>query len=129
MSDKHDRRTKQVIVMRKDLNMRKGKMVAQGAHASIAWLTRDLHRVGNGKMTDAERDWIDGSFVKICVGVDSDEELLSVVARAQELNVSCHLVTDAGFTEFAGIPTHTCCAVGPDWNERVDAVTGALKLL
>ena len=26
---------KQVIVLRKDLNMRKGKMVAQGAHASM----------------------------------------------------------------------------------------------
>ena len=29
---------KQVIVMRRDLNMRKGKMVAQGAHASMAVL-------------------------------------------------------------------------------------------
>lgn len=26
---------KQIIVMRNDLNMRKGKMIAQGAHASI----------------------------------------------------------------------------------------------
>lgn len=33
-------KTKQVIVMRTDLNMRKGKMIAQGSHASIAFLTR-----------------------------------------------------------------------------------------
>lgn len=129
MSDKHDRQTKQVIVMRKDLNMRKGKMVAQGAHASIAWLTSSLHRIGNGKMTDAERDWIDGSFVKICVGVSSEDELLEVVSKAQELGVACHLITDAGFTEFGGIPTNTCCAIGPDWNARVDAITGELGLL
>ena len=33
--------TKQVIVMRTDLNMRKGKMIAQGSHASLAFLTRN----------------------------------------------------------------------------------------
>jgi peptidyl-tRNA hydrolase len=32
-----NRDVKQLIVMRTDLNMRKGKMIAQGAHASIMW--------------------------------------------------------------------------------------------
>ena len=32
------RPTKQVIVIRRDLRMRRGKEIAQGAHASMAWL-------------------------------------------------------------------------------------------
>jgi PTH2 family peptidyl-tRNA hydrolase len=39
------------------------------------------------------------------------------------------LITDAGATEFHGVPTHTCCAVGPAWTDEVDAITGALPLL
>ena len=38
---------KQVIVIRKDLNMRKGKMVAQGAHASMAAILNLARREGN----------------------------------------------------------------------------------
>lgn len=37
------RNVKQVIVMRKDLNMRKGKMIAQGAHASVDALLSLFH--------------------------------------------------------------------------------------
>jgi PTH2 family peptidyl-tRNA hydrolase len=43
--------------------------------------------------------------------------------------VSCALVVDAGATEFHGVPTKTCCAVGPGWTDEVDAITGALPLL
>ena len=35
--------TKQVIVIRKDLNMRKGKMIAQGAHASMKVILDEFH--------------------------------------------------------------------------------------
>ena len=127
----HDRRTKQVIVMRKDLGMRKGKMVAQGAHASIAFLTG---RIKGGlkldsTLTEAERDWIDTSFLKVCVGVNSEEELIDIHRAAFEAGMVSCLITDAGFTEFNGVPTNTCVAIGPDWNERVDAITGHLKLL
>ena len=40
---------KQVIVLRKDLNMRKGKMVAQGAHASMAALLGTARREGEAR--------------------------------------------------------------------------------
>ena len=125
------RAAKQVIVMRKDLGMRKGKMIAQGAHASIAWLSQLLRdRVSPAEdMTDAQFAWVHGAFTKVCVGVDSEDELLAVVAAAGAADVPCVLITDAGFTEFRGVETNTCCAVGPDWNERVDAVTGSLRLL
>lgn len=139
--------SKQVIVMRKDLNMRKGKMVAQGAHASLKvildmmtlssgfehMVTQGADGVAKGYLDihggTALNDWIYGKFTKVCLGVDSEEELLEIVNQAQVAGLPCALITDAGLTEFNGVPTNTCCAIGPAWSEEIDAITGHLKLL
>lgn len=118
---------KQVIVMRKDLNMRKGKMVAQGSHASIAFLTKRLQK--NESLTDVQKEWLENSFTKICVSVENEKELLAIKEKAENNNVECHLVTDNGLTEFKGVPTNTCLALGPDHSEVLDLISGDLKLL
>lgn len=129
------REAKQVIVMRADLGMRKGKMIAQGAHASVAFLTNKIRPAvapglfGPITMTEAEEAWATGSFVKVCVRVDSEEELLDVVRRAQEAGLTVQLIQDAGRTEFGGVPTYTCAAIGPNWGDEIDVITGELKLL
>jgi peptidyl-tRNA hydrolase, PTH2 family len=120
--------TKQVIVMRRDLGMRRGKEIAQGAHASMIWLAQRIrHR--RYTFSEAEQQWLAGAFTKVCVRVDSEEELLNIVRAAEEQGVMVHLVVDAGRTEFHGVPTPTCCALGPDFAERMDPITGHLKLL
>jgi PTH2 family peptidyl-tRNA hydrolase len=123
---------KQVIVMRKDLNMRKGKMIAQGAHASLK-VFLDRGALGPGgyefTVTPAMAAWLGGRFTKVCVSVDSEAALDEIVAKAQAANVPCALIVDAGATEFHGVPTKTCCAIGPAWTDEVDAITGALPLL
>lgn len=116
---------KQVIVLRKDLGMRKGKMVAQGAHASLGAV---LH--GGKLKTDPDTTaWIEGRFTKICVSVDSEEELLEIYKQAGLAKLNRSLITDAGLTEFDGVPTKTAVAVGPNKPEAVDKITGHLKLL
>lgn len=125
---------KQVIVMRKDLGMRKGKMIAQGAHASLKVLLDRGEPSADGTtytfaMTEAMAAWTTERFTKICVSVDSEAALDAIVERAREAGLPCALVVDAGHTEFHGVPTKTCCAVGPAWAEEVDAVTGSLPLL
>ena len=119
---------KQVIVMRRDLGMRWGKEIAQGSHASMMWLALRIRQPGY-TFTEAEQLWLDGSFTKVCVRVDSEEELLAVVRSAQEAGVLVQLVIDAGKTEFHGVPTPTSCAVGPDFPDRIDPITGHFKLL
>jgi PTH2 family peptidyl-tRNA hydrolase len=104
---------KQVIVMRRDLGMRRGKEIAQGAHASMIWLSLSIRQPGL-TFTEAERRWLDGAFTKVCVRADSEEELLAIVAKAREASVLVQLGVDAGKTEFHGVPTPTCCAFGPD---------------
>lgn len=120
---------KQVIVLRNDLNMRKGKMVAQGAHASIMFLVRRLCDPDAGAKDEVIREWLNHGMTKICVRVESEAELLAIEQKARDAGVMVHLITDAGHTEFGGVPTRTCLAVGPDEDERVNAITGTLKLL
>ena len=120
---------KQVIVVRNDLNMRKGKMIAQGAHASIMFLVHRLCDPDAGAKDHIIQAWLNDGMTKICVRVDSEAELLEVAQKATDAMVTVHVITDAGRTEFGGVPTKTCLAIGPDEDEKVDAITGGLKLL
>ncbi len=123
---------KQVIVMRHDLKMRRGKQIAQGAHASMAFLTRRLQSRSSVCMDDFspnEQTWIMGSFAKVCVRCNSEEELMTIHDKAIEMGLEVHLITDSGRTEFHGQPTRTCLAIGPDDASKIDQVTGHLELL
>ena len=129
-----ERQAKQVIVMRKDLNMRKGKMVAQGSHASLGALLSLQTGKTETELTislanPAVVAWLSGRFTKICVSVDSESELIELYQKARSLRLPASLITDAGLTEFAGVLTVTCCAIGPAWPEDVDKLTGKLPLL
>lgn len=128
------RAVKQVVVIRRDLRMRRGKEIAQGAHASIAFLTSRLRPVAagspvlEGRFTAAEHEWITSGFRKITVAVSSEEELLDVVARARAAGLAAHLIQDSGLTEFGGVATFTAAAIGPDYDSKMDPVTGGLTL-
>lgn len=128
---------KQVIVMRKDLNMRKGKMIAQGAHASLAAVLNqgqyyisvdEPHRL-DIPLEGPLQEWLEDKFTKICVYVESESELIEVYEEAKKAGLICAMIRDAGLTEFGGVPTLTCCAIGPANKEDVDKITGHLKLL
>jgi PTH2 family peptidyl-tRNA hydrolase len=134
---------KQVLCVRKDLNMRKGKIAAQCAHASMkVFLDQGIMMRGPGPrgleslhghlhvpLTSEMREWLEGLFTKVCISVDSEQELIDVYTKAKEANLPCALVTDAGLTEFNGIPTNTVVAIGPALSEEIDKITGSLKLL
>ena len=126
---------KQVIVIRKDLKMRKGKMITQGAHASMKVF---FDRICESKwddeliieVTEEMKEWAENSlFTKIVVGIDSEADLLKLYIQAQDNDIPCALVTDSGRTEFHGTPTNTCIAIGPAISSKIDKITGDLKLL
>ena len=123
---------KQVIVLRKDLNMRKGKLVAQGAHASMGAILSLCKQDGDKlvlEMDERTKPWLTGRFKKICVYVNSEQELLDIYNKAKDLGLITSLIKDAGLTEFNGVATLTAVAVGPDREDRVDAVTRDLPLM
>lgn len=112
---------KQVILVRRDLNMRRGKEIAQGAHASM--LTLLTHRWDPRMVT-----WLAGPFAKIALSVESQEELLGLAERAEAQGLIVARIRDKGLTEFGGVPTWTTVAIGPDLPEVLDPLTGHLKL-
>lgn len=131
--------TKQVIVIRKDLKMRRGKEIAQGSHASMAFLSKHflerpdvmfkLSYYGTTiNLKTVEKEWLATSFRKITCSVDSLEELLELEKKAKELGIEANLITDCGLTEFDGVPTVTCLALGPDYDEVLNVLTSNLKL-
>ena len=133
---------KQVILVRKDLGMRRGKEIAQGSHASMNFLIEPLRRSlsENGseavqgdatltlRLTSVQCDWVAKGMAKICLRVNSAEELLARHAAAHKAGLVSHLILDSGKTEFGGVPTYTACAIGPDEAARIDAITGDLVL-
>jgi PTH2 family peptidyl-tRNA hydrolase len=144
MSEEIVRRSKQIIVIRKDLKMRRGKEVAQGSHASMGALlnkmSRCIHvvpkseeygvaRCLNFMSTSAMFDWIENSFTKICVYVNSEQELVDLHFAAVQASLPNCLITDSGATEFHGVPTKTALAIGPAWDDELKPLTGHLPLL
>ena len=149
--------TKQVIVFRKDLlkgpnAIRKGKFGAQVAHASLGSLLKLFNRykqepIKLGLHGESEPgqvqyeysvvfkeksvldDWLNDKFTKVVVSVDSEEELLELNKALDETHIPHALITDAGLTEFHGVPTNTCLGIGPYISEEIDKFTGNLPLL
>jgi peptidyl-tRNA hydrolase, PTH2 family len=119
---------KQVIVIRRDLKMRRGKEIAQGSHASMEWLTQRVRGGPDVRLSEVEHAWLNEGTVKVVCQVADEEEFRAVIKRASEVGVRVHVITDMGRTEFHDVSTVTALAVGPDWADRVDKVTGDLTL-
>ena len=133
---------KQILVVRKDLQMRKGKIAAQCAHAStkvlLDYSSKDHSEFITPNVASftilcaqgtALYSWLHESFAKICVYVTSEEELLALEQKARAAGIMSAMITDAGRTEFHGVPTKTVLAIGPAWVDEINPITGHLPLL
>lgn len=123
-------KTKQIIVMRADLEMDAGKVGSQTAHASFAFVSRQFRKGRNDQnifISDIERDWFENSFTKIVVWVYSEEELMELYYKVLDEDLMVHLVEDNGTTVFNGVKTKTCMAIGPDTSENLDPIVGHLS--
>lgn len=111
---------KQVILVRDDLKLPKGKMGAQCAHASVeAVLKSDKDKV---------RDWHDFGQKKVVLKVADERELIKYFQKAKDSGLTASLITDAGKTVIAP-GTKTAVAIGPDDEEEIDKLTGQLKMM
>lgn len=134
---------KQIIIMRKDLNMRKGKIAAQAGHACLAAVAKAAKEKMESISYDSKtgkcivlghnsysilQDWFDNSYTKICLYVNSEEELLEIDRQIREAGCVTALIRDNGTTEFNGVPTLTCLAVEPLPANLIDPITGHLPL-
>src|SRR5271154_3280798 len=99
---------KQVIVIRRDLSMRRGKECSQSSHSSSGFFFAKLKRLAPTtntfqlELTDEEIEWFNGNRKKICLQVASEDELLDLHENAKKAGLTSYLVKDAGLTEFGG---------------------------
>ena len=111
---------KQVILVRQDLKLPKGKCAAQVAHASV-----DAVLKSDSKLVKA---WRGEGMAKIVLKVKDEKELVKMFQDAKDEGLTASLITDAGHTVVAP-GTKTCVAIGPDDEEKIDKVTMDLPLL
>ncbi|MEM2934003.1 MAG: peptidyl-tRNA hydrolase Pth2 [Methanocellales archaeon] len=109
-----------MIVVREDLKLSKGKLAVQVAHAAI-----EAYEKAEEKIKEA---WRGEGQKKVVLKVSSLSQLLDLKARAESLGFACALIADAGLTE---VPpgTITALGIGPEKAEKLDSLTGNLKLL
>lgn len=133
--------TKQVIIIRKDLKMRRGKEISQGSHSSLAVFFNLMKSPETGNISEKDgtftvsfkhnskalHDFMMNRFRKITVYVNSEKELLDIYEKAKRANLLCSLIKDAGLTELKE-PTFTAVCIGPDYDENIDPITKDLPL-
>ena len=138
---------KQVILIRKDLRntkgekITKGKYCSQAAHATTAVILKMMKKTsfssvdGTGETWSLNiynntplSQWLNDSFTKVCLAVNSEKELLDLHQQAKDLGLISALIQDNGLTEFGGIKTYTTCSIGPAYSEEIDKITKHLSL-
>ncbi len=111
---------KQVIIVRKDLKMPKGKLGVQIAHASVEAVLNTKKKL--------IKKWKQQGMKKVCVYAKDIEELLRIYDEAIKLRITASIIRDAGKTVF-NEPTITTVAIGPDYSDKIDKITKELKLV
>ena len=125
-----------IIAVRRDLKMTRGKEIAQSCHACLGAVLHEgsyqfdetkneLNHIPVDKKTIK---WLESGCAKICVKINSEQELYDLQKKADAAGINCCLIVDAGRTMFHGIETPTCIALGPASSAELDPITGMLQL-
>ncbi len=114
---------KQVIIVRTDIEMSKGKTAAQVAHASLMSYF-EAERMNK----DIAKEWLDTGEKKIVLKAENEDDLLKLYMAFKFKKIPTAIVSDAGLTE---IPpgSKTALGVGPWKSPEIDFYTKTLKLL
>lgn len=122
---------KQVIVVRKDLKLRKSELAAQVATASMGFLLdnneSERNDVINVKLSNEEALWLNGTFEKYVMGVDSEKDLKELMLKAEFEGIGVYPVHSLNSNN--AIESLTCIALGPDNSEVINQVTKNLRAL
>ena len=113
---------KQVIVVRKDLKLSKGKLAVQACHASLG-----AYQIASKKYARETKAWMNQGGKKAVVYVSSKAALLKLKEKIPR-KVPAYIVHDAGKTHLKP-GTLTCMGLGPFDSEILDIYTGKLKLV
>lgn len=127
---------KQVILVRKDLQMKKSELAALVARASTEFMLENNESRRNDemfiKLTPQESEWIQSGSTRIVLGVPSGESLQGCLFKAEMAGIGCYPIMKMATSR---IENHfndssiVCVSLGPDESEKIDAITNKFKLL
>lgn len=126
---------KQVILVRKDLHLKKSELAALVARASSEFLLENDESERSDelavKLTPQESEWLQSGSTRIVLGVPSNEAMQSHLFKAEMAGLGCYPVmgSTARGEDPLGMSIVVCAAIGPDEAEKIDSITGRLKLL
>ena len=110
---------KQVIILRKDLKWKKGKMIAHAIHAALGSLRKVPDKI--------IKKWEEEGGKKVVLKVRDLKKLNEIYKKVKKEKIPCFLVRDAGLTQLKK-GTVTCLGIGPVEEKKIDKITGKLKL-
>lgn len=114
-----------LFFVRTDLGMTKGKMCAQVGHATQYLIRRQYLGIPSKTFLD----WVNNDSIKICLKVNSEDELINFYTLGNNLYFGTELVIDKGFTQFNNVETKTVVSWGPILKSQHEFYTSHLKLL
>lgn len=142
---------KQLIIVRRDLNMSPGKLAVQVSHAAMAFLTNQIKRSATYKINhcgfgsggrydvtlsfegDLYEQWIQGSFTKVVCGARDKNKLIEAIDKAKEQGIECYPIYDNCRTELdpeeENGTTLTCVGFPPLDSEKIDNIGKEYHLL
>lgn len=113
-------RYKQVILVRQDLKLPKGKLAVQSAHASL-----DAAMKSDKEILEK---WKKQGGKKVVLKVADEKELFKYMSMLENEGIKVALIKDAGHTVVEP-GTITCLGAGPDLEDKIDRITGNLKMV
>ncbi len=116
-------RLKQMLVVRSDLDMGKGKIVVQCSHAAVSAAER-----ARKMFPDWWKSWMAEGQSKVAVKVKGEQPILELQRQSKKAGIPCFVVRDRGLTQVEP-GTVTCIGIGPAPHGKVDLLTGTLPLL
>ena len=123
---------KQVILLRRDMKLRRAEAAALASKASMTFIIEgdESDRGGSVKvdLSGIEAEWMLGSATRIVLGVASEESMRKLLLKAEIQGVSTYEITGVSDDKVDDGIQLIAAALGPDDGDKLDLITGNLKL-
>lgn len=126
------REPKQIILLRRDLKLRRAEAAALASKASMAFIIEydvsDRSDSVQIKLTGIEAEWILNSATRIILGVQTEDALKKILLKAELQGIPTYEINGPSSGKFDEGIQLIAASLGPDESEKLDIITGNLKL-
>ena len=126
------RELKQVILLRRDMKLRRAEAAALASKASMSFiLESDMSERSSNVQVDIsgiEAEWMLGSAKRIVLGVSSEDTMKKLLLKAEVQGVSTYEIIGSSSGKADEGSQIIAASLGPDEDDKLDIITGNLKL-